>query len=152
VPAAAGARSGSRHHRQPPCGPWSGADGNSRVEPCAYVACRPSDTTKWDSSHLLEPEPGSASTTDTVPVDTTSVTIPPTRGRGPAAELTAAPLPLDARGRLILTAAVRQAADIPDGAVVYARIDPERRTVVLPARARPRGRGGAGRARTHGAG
>ncbi len=36
----------------------------------------PSDTTKWESSHLLEPEPRSAPTTDTVPADPRSATIP----------------------------------------------------------------------------
>ncbi|MGY1738382.1 hypothetical protein [Geodermatophilus sp. SYSU D00684] len=55
---------------------------------------------------------------------------------GPRPNFTAAPLPLDARGRLTLTAAVRQAVGIPDGADVYARIDPERRTVVLTAASR----------------
>lgn len=60
----------------------------------------------------------------------------PGAAEGPRPNFAAAPLPLDARGRLTLTAAVRQAAGIPDGADVYARIDCERRTVVLTAASR----------------
>lgn len=55
---------------------------------------------------------------------------------GPRPNLAVAPLPLDARGRLTVTAGVRRAAGIPDGADVYAHIDPERQTVTLTAASR----------------
>ncbi|MGY1623921.1 hypothetical protein ACI789_17120 [Geodermatophilus sp. SYSU D00965] len=42
-------------------------------------------------------------------------------------------LPLDARGRLTVTAGVRREAGIPDGADVLAVLDPDRRTVTLTA-------------------
>jgi hypothetical protein len=54
----------------------------------------------------------------------------------PRPNFTVVPLPLDARGRLTLTSRVRHAAGIPDGADVYAQIDPERRTVTLTAASR----------------
>jgi hypothetical protein len=46
------------------------------------------------------------------------------------------PLPLDARGRLTVTAGVRREAGIPDGADVLAVVDPDRRTVTLTAASR----------------
>ncbi|NEK56591.1 hypothetical protein GCU56_01715, partial [Geodermatophilus sabuli] len=42
---------------------------------------------------------------------------------GPRPNFAVAALPLDARGRLMLTSGVRRAAGIPEGADVYARID-----------------------------
>jgi len=54
----------------------------------------------------------------------------------PRPNFTVVPLPLNARGRLTLTTGVRKAAGIPDGADVYAQIDPERRTVTLTAASR----------------
>jgi hypothetical protein len=45
-------------------------------------------------------------------------------------------LPLDARGRLTVTAGVRRQAGIPDGADVLAVVDPDRRTVTLTAASR----------------
>jgi hypothetical protein len=45
-------------------------------------------------------------------------------------------LPLDARGRLTVTAGVRREAGIPDGADVLAVLDPDRRTVTLTAASR----------------
>ncbi|MGY1883957.1 hypothetical protein ACI799_01470 [Blastococcus sp. SYSU DS0753] len=47
-----------------------------------------------------------------------------------------AALPLDARGRLTMTAGVRRQAGIPDGADVLAVVDPDRRTVTLTAASR----------------
>jgi hypothetical protein len=45
-------------------------------------------------------------------------------------------LPLDARGRLTVTAGVRREAGIPDGADVLAVLDRDRRTVTLTAASR----------------
>ncbi|MGY1717676.1 hypothetical protein ACI8AG_01320 [Blastococcus sp. SYSU DS0552] len=45
-------------------------------------------------------------------------------------------LPLDARGRLTVTAGERREAGIPDGADVLAVLDPDRRTVTLTAASR----------------
>ncbi|MCW2621107.1 MAG: hypothetical protein JWL64_709, partial [Frankiales bacterium] len=45
-------------------------------------------------------------------------------------------LPLDARGRLTVTAGVRREAGIPNGADVIAVVDPDRRTVTLTAASR----------------
>jgi hypothetical protein len=45
-------------------------------------------------------------------------------------------LPLDARGRLTVTAGVRREAGIPDGADILAVVDPSRRTVTLTAASR----------------
>ncbi|MBB3084178.1 hypothetical protein [Geodermatophilus sabuli] len=45
-------------------------------------------------------------------------------------------LPLDARGRLTVTAGVRREAGIPDGADVLAVVDPDRRTLILTAASR----------------
>jgi hypothetical protein len=60
----------------------------------------------------------------------------PGAAESPRRNFAVAPAPLDARGRLTLTAGVRRAAGIPDGADVYAHIDPERRTVTLTAASR----------------
>jgi hypothetical protein len=51
----------------------------------------------------------------------------------PRPGFTAAALPLDARGRLTVTAGVRREAGIPDGADVFAVLDPDRGTVTLTA-------------------
>jgi hypothetical protein len=59
-----------------------------------------------------------------------TVFLPGSTGR-PRLGFTAAALPLDARGRLTVTAGVRREAGIPDGADVFAVLDPDRGTVTL---------------------
>jgi hypothetical protein len=54
----------------------------------------------------------------------------------PRPNFACAALPLDARGRLTVTAGVRRAAGIPDCADVLAVVDPGRRTVTLTAASR----------------
>jgi len=54
----------------------------------------------------------------------------------PRPSFAAAALPLDGRGRLTLTAGIRQAAGIPNGADVLAQLDPQRRTVTVVAASR----------------
>jgi hypothetical protein len=64
-----------------------------------------------------------------------TVFLPGSTGR-PRPGFTAAALPLDARGRLTVTAGVRREAGIPDGADVFAVLDPDRGTVTLTAASR----------------
>jgi hypothetical protein len=54
----------------------------------------------------------------------------------PRPNFATAALPLDARGRLTVTAGVRREARLPDGADVLAVVDPDRRTVTLTAASR----------------
>jgi hypothetical protein len=54
----------------------------------------------------------------------------------PRPNFASAALPLDARGRLTVTAGVRREAGIPEGADVLAVVDPDRRTVTLTAASR----------------
>jgi hypothetical protein len=54
----------------------------------------------------------------------------------PRPNFASVPLPLDARGRLTVTAGVRREAGIPEGADVLAVVDPDRRTVTLTAASR----------------
>jgi hypothetical protein len=64
-----------------------------------------------------------------------TVFLPGSTGR-PRPGLTAAALPLDARGRLTVATGVRREAGIPDGADVFAVLDPDRGTVTLTAPSR----------------
>ena len=59
----------------------------------------------------------------------------PGSGR-PRPGFAAAALPLEARGRLTVTAGVRREVGIPDGADVFAVLDPDRATVTLTAASR----------------
>jgi hypothetical protein len=54
----------------------------------------------------------------------------------PRPNFTTTALPLDARGRLTVTAGVRRQAGIPEGADMLAVVDPDRRTVTLTAASR----------------
>jgi hypothetical protein len=62
---------GREHTGPPPSGPRS-------RRPGAGTAAQRLGTSTWDSSHLLGPEPRSASTTPTAPADPASATILPT--------------------------------------------------------------------------
>jgi len=64
-----------------------------------------------------------------------TVFLPGSTGR-PRPGFAAAALPLDARGRLTVTAGVRREAGIPDGADVFAVLDRDRGTVTLTAASR----------------
>jgi hypothetical protein len=74
--------------REPPIHRSATGD-NSR----AHVACRPSDTTKWESAHPPSPEPGSRRPGNTVPAGTGTALIPagaaPPTGESDAAALRA---------------------------------------------------------------
>jgi hypothetical protein len=97
-----------------------------------YVPSRPSDTSKWEFSHIPDPQSGgkgrlmlpiAVAEAASVPAERdgalVTVFLPRSTGR-PRPGFAAAALPLDARGRLTVTAGMRREAGIPDGADVGA--------------------------------
>src|SRR4051794_20360536 len=63
---------------------WRRRRCRSPTKPCAYVACRPSDTTEWEFSHLHRPGTANSEPYDTVPPIPGYATIPASSAAAPA--------------------------------------------------------------------